>query len=403
MRDSLLKEINRINLEKEGAFYLFDIEKLYSWFDMLSDKLSEKLNGRASLVYAIKANPFLTAFMNKKVDSFEVCSPGEFEICMKQEIPTEKIVFSGVYKSKENIQRIFQCGFNGVVTLESESHYFLLKEVMNENSIENVSILPRLSSGNKFGMDEDTILSIIRDAIDDGRFSIAGIQYFSGTQKKKIKVIHEELESIDAFCNRIKLETGIVIDNIEYGPGFFFDYYNLTDHMSVFEEVIDEIKTYIDKYTFALESGRFIAAGCGYYVTKIVDLKTTFGKKYCLVDGGINHVNYYGRMLGMNAPSVDHVCLSDDGKECEVSLSGIGDEYEVGGALCTVSDVLLKNYKMKDPKLGDLLVFHDAGAYSCTESSVLFLSRTLPRVYVLLEDGEPLMLRDSVESYELNN
>lgn len=401
MDSKKLEIINTINNKYEGAYYLFDINKLFSWVDVLDNRLFEELKNRASLVYAIKANPFLTKYMNEKVNSFEVCSPGEFEICMKYGIPTEKIVFSGVYKSKESIKRIFEAGFNGVITLESENHYSLLKEVILEDDISSVRILPRLSSGNKFGMDEETIIGILKDAASDNRMTVEGIQYFSGTQKKKLKVIHEELEAIDLFCNRVKEECGITIEFIEYGPGFFYDYYNVVDHLQVFDDVISEIKPYIEKYRFALESGRYISAGCGDYVTKVVDIKKTFDKNYLLVDGGIHHVNYYGRMLGMNVPKVSH--LKADGKVLVQATYGVGEAYEVGGALCTVSDVLLKNYAMDKPKLGDLLVFHDAGAYSCMESSVLFLSRTMPMIFALEADGSLKLIREAIESYTFNS
>lgn len=398
MTDNYVSLLNRINDDAKGSFYLFDIGRLYAWYDMLSERLKTTLSGRASFVYAIKANPFLTEYMDKKVESFEVCSPGEFEICLKKNIKTEKIVFSGVYKSKESITRIFECGFEGIVTLESRNHYRLLLEVMDEMGINSVTILPRLSSGNKFGMDEDTIVEIISDALKDKRLTVAGIQYFSGTQKKKIKVIHEELEKIDQFCDRIKSETGFSVEFVEYGPGFFYDYYSLADHTAAFEEVIDEIRPYIEKYRFALESGRFLSASCGDFVTQIVDIKKTFDKNYCLVDGGIHHVNYYGRMLGMNVPKVSHI-----GRDGEVVKTNEAEEYEIGGALCTVSDVLLKNFPLTNPKEGDLLVFHDTGAYSCTESSVLFLSRKMPLIYALEEDETIKLLRDAVESCELNS
>ena len=403
MTKDYISILNRISKDAD-SFYLFDINKLESWMDALQSRLKEELGDRASLIYAIKANPFLTEFINKRDNHFEVCSPGEFEICVRNAVDTKKIVFSGVYKSKENIERIFEEGFEGVITLESESHYELLKEVMEEKNVSRVAILPRLSSGNKFGMDEDTILTIIRDAIKDDRICISGIQYFSGTQKKKIKVINEELATIDSFCDRIKSETGLCIETIEYGPGFFYDYYNLADHMAVFDEIIDELKPYVDKYSFALESGRFIAAGCGDYVTKVVDVKKTFEKKYCMVDGGIHHVNYYGRMLGMNNPKIDH--LKKSGSEytesTKAGTSNSEETYEVVGTLCTVNDVLIKSFAMDDPKTNDIIVFHDAGAYSCTESSVLFLSRTLPKIYALCKDGEISELRGAVDSYTLN-
>ena len=397
---NILPAINKINNDKKGAFYLFDIGQLYKWCDVLNEELDNKLSGRARLVYAIKANPFLTVYMNNKVDKFEVCSPGEFEICMKQNIPTSKIVFSGVYKSKENIERIFENGFEGVVTLESVAHFELLREVISEKNITKVRVLPRLSSGNKFGMDEETIINIIRDVALDGRFEIDGIQFFSGTQKKKIKIIADELAYVDSFCEKVKTETGITITNIEYGPGFYYDYYSNENHIEYFTEVIEEIKKYTGRYSFELESGRFMSAGCGNYITSIVDVKKTFDKNYILVDGGIHHVNYYGRMLGMNVPKVSHIKKTEQGYE--LSNNEKGETYEVTGALCTVNDVLLKGYSLDNPKVDDLLVFHDTGAYSCTESSVLFLSRDIPRVFTLMPTGEVVLLRDRIDSYRIN-
>ena len=392
--------VKNINSERNGAFYLFDIGELFSWYDKIDSYLKNELNGNGELVYAIKANPFLTKYMDKKVNSFEVCSPGEFEICMKQKIASEKIVFSGVYKSKENIIRVFEEDFKGIFTLESPNHYKLLKEVISERNIDKVTVLPRLSSGNQFGMDEETLMEVLKDALSNEHIQVAGIQYFSGTQKKKIKVIEEELEKIDLFCEKISRETGFKVEFVEYGPGFYFDYYGNGDQMQVFEEVVGAIKRYSGKYRFALESGRFLAASCGKYVTKIVDIKETYDKKYCLVDGGIHHVNYYGRMLGMNVPSVCHMKTSTG--EC-INASATGDKYDVAGALCTVSDVLLKNYTLNNPKEGDLLVFEDAGAYSVTEASALFLSRDLPRVYALDESGEVSLLRDTILSYDFNS
>ena len=53
------------------------------------------------LCYAIKANPFLIPFAMEIADKFEVCSPGELEICRLYGVPGEKILFSGVVKAKE--------------------------------------------------------------------------------------------------------------------------------------------------------------------------------------------------------------------------------------------------------------------------------------------------------------
>ena len=66
--------------------YIFDI-------DILREKVAgicEILGGTAQMCYAIKANPFLLNAMDDMVDKYEVCSPGELEICRNCRIPMEK-------------------------------------------------------------------------------------------------------------------------------------------------------------------------------------------------------------------------------------------------------------------------------------------------------------------------
>ena len=51
-----------------------------------------------------------------------------------------------------------------------------------------------------------------------------------------------------------------------------------------------------------LEMGRFLAASCGYYITSIVDMKVNKEQPYVILDGGINHLNYYGQAMAMKRP-----------------------------------------------------------------------------------------------------
>lgn len=397
-----LNAINKISKEYRGPFYLFDINSLYDWCDEVTSVFPDGVN----LCYAIKANAFLLPYMNAKLNHFEVCSPGEYSICQKYDISSEKIIFSGVVKYKENIEAVLDGGFNGTITLESKKHFELLKEVAIEQNVEHVKVLPRLSSGNKFGMSKEDILDIINECKDSSVYEITGIQFFSGTQKKKMSVIEKELAELDLFMQEIVDSTGLSLNFIEYGPGMLFDYYDLnSDRIEVAKNISELIKPYLSKYKFTLEIGRYFAASCGSYITSVVDIKHTDGKNYCLVDGGIHHVNYYGRMLGMNIPYV--VQLKSNNGDFELvsskdSAESAADVWEVGGALCTVNDVLLRNHPFTDLKEGDLLVFNDTGAYSPTESSVLFLSRTMPKIYASL-DGETKLLRDAIDTFNFNS
>ena len=61
-------------------------------------------------------------------------------------------------------------------------------------------------------------------------------------------------------------------------------------------------KVFNFKGKVVLEMGRFLAAACGYYVTSIVDMKVNKEQPYVIMDGGINHLNYYGQAMAMKQP-----------------------------------------------------------------------------------------------------
>ena len=79
--------------------YVFDLDELKDRLQMIR----RCLGNRIRLCYAMKANPFLVAPLQNFVDKYEVCSPGEFRICERHQIPMEQIVLSGVYKEDREI------------------------------------------------------------------------------------------------------------------------------------------------------------------------------------------------------------------------------------------------------------------------------------------------------------
>ena len=101
--------------------------------------------------------------------------------------------------------------------------------------------------------------------------------------------------------------------------------------------------------TVTLEMGRCIAAACGSYVTEVVDCKKNLDVNYCITDGGIHQVNYYGQTMAMKLPYYRQIPERLDGPE---------EKWNVCGSLCTVSDALpVKQLPLQGSKVGDRLVF----------------------------------------------
>ena len=361
--------------------------------DELEDRLAfirSKLDPSYRLVYAIKANPFLVELLDKKVDGFEICSPGELKICESCSVDVSDFVISGVNKERKDMERFAACGNEATFTIESVSQAQLLQSLAEEKNT-RLSVLIRLTSGNQFGVDEDTLFGMIKtkeECIPD--LDIRGIQYFSGTQKKD-KKIKSETEYLDTIITRLYDELGFETRELEFGPGLYVPYFvNEADTESdSLENLNVALKNMNFKGRITLEMGRFIAAPCGYFVTKICDAKNTRGAKYLIVDGGIHQLNYYGQMMAMKIP---YIMTKSEGEEEHVCICG---------SLCTVGDVLARDVVLKDPQIGDLLVFAKTGAYSVTEGISHFLSRDLPSVYIY-KNGKICNIRERQELWEDN-
>lgn len=377
--------------------YVFDLDKMKEF----AEKVKRCLTGKAEICYAMKANPFLIKPMLEIVSSLEVCSPGEFRICERAGIPMEKIVLSGVYKNPDDIAYMLDTyGNRGTYTVESLQHL----EVLNDTAVRHgitLSVLIRVTSGNQFGIDEAEIRKIISEREKYTGIEIEGIQFYSGTQKRNLSQMQEELKHLDTFIRELEEIGGMEIRTLEYGPGFFVPYF-VKDKSMRTEELLGEFGEILDELQFkgriVLEMGRFLAASCGYYITSIVDMKVNKEQPYVILDGGINHLNYYGQAMAMKHPYCSQ--LDFEGHE------KTGDEeqhWNLCGALCTVSDVIVKQFPLRNPKICDILVFERVGAYSVTEGIYLFLSRPLPKIYFWTQADGLHLVRDGIHTDILNS
>lgn len=376
-------------------FYLFDTRVLRDRVRTVRAALAAGTGRDIGLCFAMKANPMLIGPLASAADCFEVCSPGEFRICEKAGIPREKIVLSGVYKEEADIARILDTyGNAGIFTAESENQYELLFRLAKERGL-RIPVLLRLTSGNQFGMDEETILRIAAGRErTEAAVKLLGLQLYGGTQKKKADRIRRELGDLDRVMAELQDRYGLEPELLEYGPGLGLNYFAKDkpfDEAGLLQELSAAVRGMRYRGRTVFEAGRFLAASCGVYVTRVGDIKTNCGVKYLITDGGINHLNYYGQTLAMQVPFLKQL---RDGPEDGRKMPAEEEPCTVCGALCTTADVMIRNIMLKKPEIGDILVFENTGAYSVTESMYLFLSRDLPAVLFADEDGRITVHRE---------
>ena len=140
--------------------------------------------------------------------------------------------------------------------------------------------------------------------------------------------------------------------------------------------------------------GRFFAAPCGYYLTKVMDVKTNQGINYAVVDGGMNQLKYDGQLQGMQIPKI--IQLKNNNTPDDVQ------PWTLCGSLCTTADVLCRNVELNSLEIGDVLVFCRTGAYSSMEGMAVFLSREMPVISEYSEQNGLTILREKLLSDVFN-
>lgn len=386
-------QYEKILKKYQTPFYAFDIPALRKRIDYLKSVIPAGVD----LCYAVKANTFIIKEAEPMVERLEVCSPGEFEVCEFLNVPMEKIVVSGVYKTPEFIERIISEYDNvGIYTAESLTQYYLIKNLADKYS-RNIRMLIRVTSKNQFGLSEKDLFEIISDNANDENITIEGIQYFSSTQRSSLKKFKREFEYLSELISRLKSDYSFDVKELEYGTGFPVFYFkdDSFDEKSYFEEfckLFDELLPKDIRITF--EVGRSIAASCGYYFTSVVDKKINKVGNFAIVDGGINHLVYYGQTMAMKIPHID-IYPKRENKEAEL--------WNICGSLCTVNDIIVKSLPLSDLEINDVLVFKNTGAYCMCEGISLFLTRELPGVVIVNDDNNSTLVRDNFKTSKLNS
>ena len=367
----------------KGPSYVLDVNRFNKRIDMVRNKLSDGIG----LVFSIKANPFLTKYSPDTLKYIEVCSPGELTICEKSGVDLSRVIFSGVNKTKEDVDRAMDDNV-GIFTAESIKHANLINEAAVKAG-KVVPIILRLSCGNQFGMDKKDICKIIENATDYKGLDIIGLHMYTGTQKKKSSIIEKELGTLGEFIDELKEKYGFNASHIEYGPGIATDYFSEDSEekdIAMLDEVSSIINEFAKKYPVTIEMGRFLACTCGTYLTTVMDTKLIEDINYCICDGGVHQVKYFGQTMAMQVPHIDVFKPVDD----------VDRDWSVCGSLCTTADVLVRKCTLKGVGEGSVLAFDKVGAYSICEGIALFLSRELPAVYIIDKDNNVIEARDII-------
>lgn len=371
----------------ETPAYYFDLDV----FAHRVDFACRELKG-LPLTFSMKANPFLVAYLPENIRHVEVCSPGELMICKANHIPGSRIIYSGVNKGSADLSEAIAYDVD-IATAES-IRQVELEQTAAKQLGKVQKVLLRLTSGNQFGMSEGDIAHIISNAARYPNLHIYGIHYYSGTQKK-LRHVEKDIKILEQCLIKLKEEMNFTPQFVEIGPGASVDHfdpaYDLEEEL--FHQMAGLLVNFAEKYPLGIELGRFLAAPCGSYATKVADLKNSCDTDYVICDGGIHQLRYHGQTMAMQIPEMELI---------SANKNDVQKLYCICGSLCTVADVLVREVELPEITIGDTLLFHQCGAYSVTEGSALFLSRELPAVYVYSKKNGLQKKRDVIEVASMN-
>jgi diaminopimelate decarboxylase len=365
-------------------FYIYSSDKIIENYNSYARPLTEI---DSLICYSVKANSNLSILkmLSNNNSGFDVVSKGEIERVLLAGGDAEKIVFSGVGKTMDEIE--FGIAKNILCfNVESLDELKSISEVASSlNKRANISIRvnpsidpkthPYITTGlseNKFGIHENEIFDAYKMAKDLDNLNIVGIDYHIGSQITDLQPFVDSATKVLEIVHALK-EMKINLSHIDVGGGLGITY---KDEKSIKREsFLDKLIEIISPTDLKLivEPGRSIVGDAGLLVTKILNIKNSGDKNFAIVDAAMNDLlrpplyNAHHRIKNISKPSNSEEAI-----------------YDVVGPVCETTDYLGKDRKLSIEK-GDYLVVEDVGAYGFSLSSN-YNSRPRIAEYILLED-----------------
>ncbi|HGX93184.1 MAG TPA: diaminopimelate decarboxylase [Candidatus Tenderia sp.] len=346
---------------------------------------------RHLLCYAVKANSNLAVLnlMARMGSGFDIVSVGELERVLAAGGEAGKIVFSGVGKRVDEIQRALEVGIK-CFNVESEAELERLQEVASRLGVQApVSIRvnpdvdaqthPYISTGlkeNKFGIDIDAAMAVYQRAVAMSHLKVEGVDCHIGSQLTQIAPFVDALDRVLLLVDELAAR-GIPIRHLDIGGGLGIQYRDETppqpaEYAAALGERLAERDLEI-----LIEPGRAIVGNAGVLLTSVEFLKCTEHKNFAIVDAAMNDL----LRPALYAAWQEIVPLNEN-SSAERRL------YDIVGPVCETGDFLGKDRSLA-LSAGDVLAVRSAGAYGFTMSSN-YNSR--PRPAELMVDGEQVHL-----------
>lgn len=395
MKESTLLQI----AEDYGSpIYVYDAHKIESQYN----RLTTAFDGvkKLKIHYAAKAltNISVLKFVSKLGAALDTVSIQEVQLGLKAGFAPENIIYTPNGVSLKEIETVAELGVQ--INIDSLD---LLEQFGSKHPETPVCIRinPHVMAGgntnisvghidSKFGISIHQIPLLLR-IVENTGMNINGIHMHTGSDILDIDVF--------LYASEILFETAKKFKNltfIDFGSGFKVPYKPNdieTNIEELGEKLAERFNTFCENYgkvlTLAFEPGKFIVSQSGYFLTKVNAIKQTTSTVFAQVDSGFNHL--IRPMLYGSQHHIENIS-NPNGKE---------RFYSVVGYICE-TDTFANNRRIKEIAEGNILAFHNAGAY-CFMMSSNYNSRYRPAEVLWYNDKAHLIRkRETIEDLLTN-
>ena len=368
-----------------APFYVYSTATLTRHFQLFDDALA----GMDHLVcYAMKAasNQAILQTLAKLGAGMDVVSGGEYARARAAGVPGERIVFSGVGKTRDEMRLALTGGIRQF-NVESEPEMVVLSAVATDLGVKapiTIRVNPdvdakthaKIATGkseNKFGIPISRAREVYAQAATLPGVNVIGIDVHIGSQLTQLEPFELAYQKVAELTETLRAD-GHNIRRLDLGGGLGIPYTRSneapplpTDYGAMVKRVLGHLNCEIE-----IEPGRLIAGNAGILVSQVIYVKEGEDRKFLILDAAMND---------LIRPAM-YDAHHDIEPVIEPQAGAERAKYDVVGPVCESGDTFAKGREMAQMTAGDLIAFRSAGAYGAVMSSEYNTRPLIPEVMV---------------------
>ena len=366
-------------------FYCYSTATLTRHFRLFD----EALEGMDHLVcYAMKAasNQAILRTLAGLGAGMDVVSGGEYMRARAAGVPGERIVFSGVGKTRDEMRLALEGGIRQF-NVESEPEMRALSEeavrlgvvapiTVRVNPDVDAKTHAKIATGkseNKFGIPISRARAVYAEAAALPGIEVIGIDVHIGSQLTELEPFRQAYRKVADLTEQLRAE-GHDIRRLDLGGGLGIPYTRSneapplpTEYGALIRETLGHLGCEIE-----IEPGRLVAGNAGILVSEVIYLKSGEGRDFLILDAAMNDLI----RPAMYDAYHDIVPVREPAPGAEQA------PYDVVGPVCESGDTFAKARMLPPLAAGDLVAFRSAGAYGAVMSSEYNTRPLVPEVLV---------------------